>query len=89
MFDGDGRAVQTSDLFFVRGNLQSVSFLEDAGLPRAESFVALGVLAADNTDEMMIDLPHDLLAAIVESQLGRWGRSKDLPLVYDFFSQRI
>ena len=88
MFDGDGRAVQTSDLFFVRGNLQSVSFLEDAGLPRAESFVALGVLAADNTDEMMIDLPHDLLAAIVESQLGRWGRSKDLPLVYDFFSSK-
>ena len=88
MFDGDGRAVQTSDLFFVRGNLQSVSFLEDAGLPRAESFVALGVLAADNTDEMMIDLPHDLLAAIVESQLGRWGRARDLPLVYDFFSSK-
>ena len=42
MFVGEGRAVQTSDLFFVRGNLQSVSFLEDAGLPRAESFVALG-----------------------------------------------
>ena len=46
------------------------------------------MLAADNTDEMMIDLPHDLLAAIVESQLGRWGRSKDLPLVYDFFSSK-
>ena len=73
MFDGDGRAVQTSDLFFVQG--QSAVRVLSGRCGSTESGVVrrAGVLAADNTDEMMIDLPHDLLAAIAYKPIGRWG----------------
>ena len=73
-------------LFVVWQRLATLSVLEAVGVPRAAAFVALGIIAADGSDELMIDLRHDLLASTVEAQLARWGRAKDLPLVYDFFS---
>ena len=86
LFDADGRAIVLADLFFIGESPSRVSVLEAVGVPRAAAFVALGIIAADGSDELMIDLRHDLLASTVEAQLARWGRAKDLPLVYDFFS---
>ena len=86
LFDADGRAIVLADLFFIGDSPSRVSVLEAVGVPRAAAFVALGIIAADGSDELMIDLRHDLLASTVEAQLARWGRAKDLPLVYDFFS---